>query len=91
MAGEYTLTAEAEGATHSVSFSVEESEDQLEIIDFIYIPEDNSFIAVTQSLADILEQEMEVLNPPMEQLKQALAGQQDLSKQDDKVIDAKRR
>ena len=33
---------------------------------------------------------MEVLNPPMEQLKQALAGQQDLSKQDDKVIDAKK-
>ncbi|MCG7539322.1 hypothetical protein EXT48_19665 [Pseudoalteromonas sp. CO348] len=90
VAGEYTLTAEAGGATHSVSFSVEESEDQLEIIDFIYIPEDNSFIAVTQSLADILEQEMEVLNPPMEQLKQALAGQQDLSKQDDKVIDAKK-
>ncbi|MEJ6474718.1 hypothetical protein [Pseudoalteromonas piscicida] len=90
VAGEYTITAEAGGATHSVSFSVEESEDQQEIIDFIYIPEDNSFIAVTQSLADILEQEMEVLNPPLEQLKQALAGQQDPSKQDDQVIDAKK-
>ncbi|KZN53026.1 hypothetical protein [Pseudoalteromonas luteoviolacea] len=73
--GQYQLTANADGASHRIQFSVVESNEQQQIVDIIYIPADHSFVAVTQSLADILDAQRAELNPLIENLKQCIAGQ----------------
>ncbi|KZN62804.1 hypothetical protein N473_17985 [Pseudoalteromonas luteoviolacea CPMOR-1] len=73
--GEYQLNANADGASHRIQFSVVESNEQQQIVDIIYIPADHSFVAVTQSLADILDAQRAELNPLIENLKQCIAGQ----------------
>ncbi|HAU05632.1 hypothetical protein [Pseudoalteromonas sp.] len=81
IAGDYTLTAESAGASHSVSFTVAEPNEQQQIIDFLYLPDEQCFIAVTPALAGILDEEMATLNAPVEQLKQSVIGEQGSAQQ----------
>jgi len=81
IAGDYTLTAESAGATHSVSFTVAEPSEQQQIIGFFYLPDEQCFIAVTPALAAILDQEMAILNAPVKQLKQSVKGEQSNAQQ----------
>lgn len=89
VAGDYRLTAESEGARHMVNFSVSESDTQQQIIDFVYLPEEHCFIAVTQSLADILDSEMAALNSPIEQLKQSLTRGKNNPEESKQITEAK--